>query len=112
MSSRGEPDPGWLFLWIFGGLPAGLVCLGLDGWTGFWVGFVLITYYWWPSWVQRARYGPRKKHPQYIRREKGPRLTRAEHRSYPYSPEEAKRMKAARRAAWAHSVTRRIGRRT
>jgi hypothetical protein len=42
----------------------------MDGWTGFGVGFVLITYYWWPAWVQRIRYGPPKKRIRYDHRTK------------------------------------------
>jgi hypothetical protein len=66
---KNAPDIGWLFLYIFGGLPFGIMVL--NAWTrvggalwgsparlvGFAVGFALVTYYWWPAWVQLARYG-------------------------------------------------------
>jgi hypothetical protein len=76
---RNSPEPGWLFLYILGGLPSGVAVLYVSmgsppeprsvqgyswtepgspfSWAGALVGLVLITYFWWPAWIQRARYG-------------------------------------------------------
>jgi hypothetical protein len=59
-------DVGWLFLYILGGLPGGAMVLyactqpGLFDWRWFVVGLVLVTYFWWPAWLDLYRYGWRK----------------------------------------------------
>jgi hypothetical protein len=80
---RNAPEPGWLFLYLLGALPFGIMVLNASqgvppeprsvqgyswtepgqpfSWPGTLVGLVLITYYWWPAWIQRARYGRPKK---------------------------------------------------
>jgi hypothetical protein len=80
-------DVGWLFLYILGGLPGGAMVLyactepGLFDWRWFLVGLVLVTYFWWPAWIQLARYGRPKK---MAKRQRPTRLTREQRRNYPY----------------------------
>jgi len=82
-------DVGWLFLYILGGLPGGAmvlyVCtqpkLAPFDWRWFLVGLVLVTYFWWPAWIQLARYGRPKKT---ARRQRPAKLTREQRRNYPY----------------------------
>ena len=77
---RNAPEPGWLFLYLLGGLPFGMLVLYVStggqqlvsndppsagSWPGFVVGLVLVTYYWWPAWIQLARYGRPKKRIRY-----------------------------------------------
>jgi len=49
---------GWFMLYIIGPMPLGILFLTIDG--GTWIGLLLVTYFWWPTWWQHARGDYRK----------------------------------------------------
>ena len=54
---------GWFLLYIGGAVPLGLGLLS----DRQWIGLVLITYFWWPTWWQHAR-GDYRNRPPAVRR--------------------------------------------